>query len=53
MFDDVPAEQILPELEKSLLENMKKLMANEKKKIVVERLEWTEKGIRVWIHTKK
>jgi len=53
MYVDVPADQLLPELEKGIKKQMEDVMLGEKKKVVIEKLEWTKKGIRVWIQTKK
>ena len=49
MHVDVPSEQLLPEMEKSIREMMSNIMVGEKKKVVIEKIEWTEKGLRVWI----
>ena len=49
MFVDIPSDKILPDLEESLKTNMKEMMVNEEKKVVIEKIEWTAEGIRLWI----
>jgi hypothetical protein len=49
MHVDVPSEQLLPDMEEGIKRMVENLMSGEKKKVVVEKVEWTEKGLRVWI----
>ena len=49
MFVDIPSDKILPDIEKGIIDNMKIMMQHEDKKVVIEKIEWTPEGIRVWI----
>jgi hypothetical protein len=48
---DIPSTDILPEIEKSVKEQFKDIVIPGIDKVVVERLEWTAEGIRLWIQS--
>ena len=53
MHIDIPSDKLLPEFEKGIKEYMSKIMTGETKKVVVDKVEWTAEGIRLWIQTEK
>jgi len=51
MFVDIPSDAILPEISPGIKEMMKTTMEGESKKIVVESIEWTQEGLRLYFTT--
>lgn len=53
MFIDIPSDKLIPEIQKSVEEQLKQAMIPEIQVIKIEKIDWTEKGLRVWILTEK
>lgn len=53
MHVDIPSSQVLPELEKGIIDQMKILMLAEKKKVIITELKWTAEGIRIEFEVEK
>jgi hypothetical protein len=53
MHIDIPSDKILPKLLESIQEQMKEVVLPGNKKMDIDTVEWTEKGLRVWIVTEK
>lgn len=49
MFIDLPKEKFLPQIEAAVKEELKKADLPHNIKINIDRLEWLDTGIRVWI----
>lgn len=53
MYVDISKDQLLPMMEKEIVKQMEKVMRTEVIKIVIDKIEWNENGLRVWIQTPK
>lgn len=53
MFIDIPSDKLLPDIRKSVEEQLKHVMLPEMGYLKIEKIDWTEKGLRVWIQTEK
>jgi hypothetical protein len=51
MFVDIPSDAILPEISPGIKEMMKNTMENESKKIIIDTIEWTAEGLRIYFTT--
>lgn len=49
MFIDIPSDKLLPELEKGIRDQMEKVLTSETGYVGVDKVEWTAKGLRVWM----
>ena len=52
-YIDIPSDQLLPEIEKAITEQIGNVTLPENQKIVISDIKWTAEGLRVWILTGK
>lgn len=51
MYIDISKEKLLPLLEEDIKKQMKEVAKATKEDITVEKIEWNEKGLRIWIQS--